>query len=99
MENCATVSLWVELLATRMCVCTQPSPGTRHEHVRDLADFWAAAVQKSVGEYGSPGNDDIEAQGVDAKLIREQPPAEMNEVVTQNDDGKRTVSIDLSSIE
>ena len=26
MEICATVSIWVELLATRLCVCTRPSP-------------------------------------------------------------------------
>ena len=27
-EICATVSKWIELLGTRMCVCTRPSPGT-----------------------------------------------------------------------
>ena len=43
--------------------------------------------------------DAAEAQGVDATLIREQPPAEKNDVVTQDDDCKRTVSSALSSID
>ena len=36
--------------------------------------------------------DAAKAQGLDATLIREQPPAEKNNVVTQDDDGMRIVS-------
>ena len=53
MEICATVSIWVELLATWL----YDQAGERQEHVRDLAEFWAAAVEKlgAQGETGSLG--------------------------------------------
>ena len=32
------------------CACVHDQARERHEHVRDLADFWTAALKNSVGE-------------------------------------------------
>ena len=61
-----------------------------------------AALKKPFGESdivtqeAEIRRDAAEAQGFDATPIREQPPAEKNDVVTHDDDGKRTVSSVLS---
>ena len=50
MEICATVSIWMELLATRMCVCTRPDLGTPGARQRP-----GGFLGRGRAEIGSPG--------------------------------------------